>query len=66
MKDIELGYQEEKYNQLLQRHEKAAIYLDNPTIAIEEKEKYIPVYLAILKELSKILEQINQNGGLKV
>lgn len=52
-----------QYNLLLQRHEKAVEYFDNPKIPVEEKEKYLPAYLGIVKELSKLIEEGVNHAG---
>jgi len=54
-----LGDKKLKYNELLQREIKSKLYLDNQNIDIEIIEKkYIPAYLKITKELSKMLNDI--------
>jgi hypothetical protein len=48
-----------EYNKLLQRENKAKLYLDNKNIDIEIIEKkYIPEYKKVTRELSKILNEI--------
>ena len=51
-----------KYNQLLEREKKASEYFDNLDITNEEKDKYIPTYFAVVKELDDIWEKIGDKN----
>jgi hypothetical protein len=44
-----------EYNKYLQRHVKAAAYLDDNNIAIAEREKWLPEYKNILSNLNRLL-----------
>jgi hypothetical protein len=47
-----------EYNKLLERHKKAIIYLDDNSIPIREREKYIPHLQEIIERLNKLLSEI--------
>lgn len=46
------------YNKLLERHDKAAAYLDNSDILLAEKEKWTDEYKKIIRKLSDMLIEI--------
>ena len=46
---------EKKLRKLSDRIAKAEKYLDNKSYSIEEREKYIPLYRTLLKELTEII-----------
>lgn len=48
----------EKLNELLKRHEKAVQYLDNMNIAVEEKEKWIPEYRELIREIGTTIDEL--------
>jgi|TARA_Y100000592_G_scaffold39986_1_gene63430 hypothetical protein len=48
-----------KYNQLLEREKKASAYFDNPNITNDEKDKHIPNYFKIIKEMDDIWNVVN-------
>jgi hypothetical protein len=48
----------QQYNALLERHYKAAAYLDNQSIQIDEREKWVPSYRELVKELGRVLDKI--------
>lgn len=52
----------DEYNQYLLRAVKAEIYLDNEAIPRAEREKHIPAFLAIIKRLNGILQELKQTG----
>ena len=45
---------ENKYKELLNREEKAELYLDNKNIPIEKVMEWIPEYKKILRQLSTL------------
>lgn len=63
-----------RYNNLLQRYHKAEQYMDINYMtgslytadeleqAIQEREKYIPMFIEITKELSRILDTLKSAG----
>lgn len=56
---------ENKYKELLNREEKAELYLDNKNIPIEKVMEWIPEYKKILRQLSTlemILKDKRGNG----
>lgn len=53
----------ENYNKLLAREKRAEAYFDNPNIPIEEKEKYIPNFNCIIRELSKLIYEYKTTTG---
>ena len=53
--DVETNYQlKEKYNELLAREAKASKYFDDKTIPWQKKEKHIPQYNDLIKEMETI------------
>lgn len=51
-----------EYNQVLQRYSKAAVYLDDTDVPITIKEKWIPEFQSIIKQLNSLIEQIEAVG----
>ena len=51
-----------KYNEYLTRHIKAVEYLDNVKVAMLEREKWIPKYQEVLKELEYTLCLFDSEG----
>lgn len=51
-----------KYNQLLEREKKASDYFDSPNVDNKEKDKHIPTYFAVIKELDDIWEKIGDKS----
>lgn len=56
--------QEQKihYNQLLDRYIRAETYMDNQTIPIPTREKYVPVFQDIMRQLSFLLNSFEKQG----
>lgn len=48
------------YNQHLERAIKAQKYLDNKSIPIEQREKWVPEYQSICEALSELLDVIGE------
>lgn len=48
-----------EYNTYLMRHFKAAIYLDDNNIPLDEREQWLPEYKNILDNLNRILNQLD-------
>ncbi len=51
-----------QYNDVLIRHYKGKKYLDDDSILIENREKWVPEFTNILHELSRILKAIEDSG----
>lgn len=47
-----------RYNALLQRYHRGALYMENETVAVSEREKYVPALFTITCELSTLLADI--------
>lgn len=47
-----------EYNQLLNRYRNACEYFEKSDVSQEEKEKYLPNYIEILKRLNYLLGKI--------
>ena len=52
-----------KYNALLQREQKAEAFLTDDKVSIESKEKWIPEFLKIEKELSLMIKEYKKITG---
>ena len=52
-----------KYNALLQREIKAEAYLTNDKVSVEAKEKWIPEFLKIERELSQMIHEYKKITG---
>ena len=50
------------YNKLIDRHNKAAAYLDNNKIPLEEREKHIPDFQKLLNRLNEAITMFKNNG----
>ena len=66
MKDIleELTTKELKkeYNNLLQRHMKAAVYMDDEKVPIQDREKWMPEFQKIGYHLNRMLNMFDIRG----
>lgn len=47
-----------QYNELLKRFYKAEMYLENPAVSLEEREKQIPRLQDVITGLNKLLVEI--------
>lgn len=52
----------DKYNKLLKRFWTALEYFDNPEIPMDKKERWLPEYESIGKQLNEILFELKQRG----
>ena len=50
------------YNRLLARYKKAEIYVDNPKISDEEKEKHMPEFRKLIKAISEAIITFSEMG----
>lgn len=48
----------QEYNKLLTRYEKGVAYLDDESISVENREKYIPMMFGIIKKLAELSDTI--------
>jgi len=62
MNEEQIKQWKERYNEYLLRHCKAIIYLDDNKINFADREKWIPKYQEILKELDYILSLFDSEG----
>lgn len=52
----------QEYNDLLKRFYKATDYLDDNSIPLRERERWIPEYLKIARRLNEIVTEIRKSG----
>jgi len=52
-----------KYNEVLQRHDKGAKYLDNMNIPPEQKEKWADTFRGILQQMNEFAGLIAKERG---
>jgi hypothetical protein len=52
----------DKYNTLLKRHNKGALYLDDISMPAAEREKWIPEFIKIVTGLESTLSEIQISG----
>lgn len=50
------------YNAALERIKNAEVYFDNESICVEDKEKYVPGFVKLIKEMSSIKNQLKALG----
>jgi hypothetical protein len=51
-----------KYNEVLQRHNKGAKYLDDMSVSLEEKEKWSGEFKDILRSMDELVKAIEEQG----
>jgi len=51
-----------EYNKMLEIHYKAAAYLEDKSIPVQEREKHMGQYQLILKKLNELLAEIKKQG----
>lgn len=51
-----------KYNSILQRIKKGETYLDDSSIPLPEREKYIPAFVTLTRQAGAMLRGIRQLG----
>jgi hypothetical protein len=51
-----------KYNDLLLRHEKACMYLDNTAVPVFQKDKWLPEFQKLIHEMDYIIIAIENAG----
>ena len=52
----------QEYNDLLKRFYKATDYLDDNSIPLRERERWIPEYLKIARRLNEIVTELQKQG----
>jgi hypothetical protein len=62
MENKELTGWKQRYNKYLKRHYKAITFMDNCDIPKSDREKWIPDYREVLKELNYILSLFENDG----
>ena len=50
------------YNKLVERYQKACIYLDNNSIPIPDREKHITEFQKIIKAMDSLMKQLKLSG----
>ncbi len=53
----------EKYNENLQRIERAFIYFERKDVLVEQKEKQIGAFKELLQEQNELMEQLGLRAG---
>lgn len=51
-----------KYNSILQRIRKGEVFLDDSSIPLPEREKYIPAFVTLTRKAGAILRELQQLG----
>jgi hypothetical protein len=62
MTNKELRERKLQYNELLLRHEKAVMFLDDTKVPLMQKEKWLPEFLDITKEMCYVIAGIEASG----
>jgi len=53
---------QQKYNEVLQRHDKGAKYLDDMAVSLLDKEKWANEFLEILRAMNELVKAIERHG----
>ena len=53
---------EQEYNNILLRYYKAAVWMDNQSIPVKTREKYLPQFYTRLVELNQAFKKIKELG----
>jgi hypothetical protein len=51
-----------EYNRTLERFNKGSVYMDDPRISLDAKEKALPAFMKILQNLCSIERELKQLG----
>jgi hypothetical protein len=52
-----------KYNEVLAREKKAEEFFDDPNVPTESKEKWLPKFYEIVRELSGMMKEFRELSG---
>lgn len=52
-----------KYNEVLAREKKAEEFFDDPNVSMERKEKWLPKFYEIVRELSGMMKEFRELSG---
>ncbi|MFT9496762.1 hypothetical protein [Anaerosolibacter sp.] len=52
----------EKYQECLKRYHKACAYMDDPSIPMEKKEKYMPEFLKVIEDCRVLYDALSKGG----
>jgi hypothetical protein len=61
-----LEYLKNRYNEVLSREKKAVAFFDNPSESIEKKEKWLPKYHEITRQLSRMMNAYEAITGTEM